>query len=119
MQQFPDRVAVTDGNRQLTYGELNNKANRLAHLLIQRGVGPEQFVALALPRSIDMLVSLLAVHKAGAAYVPLDPDYPADRLAYMIQDAKPVCSITTKAAALHLPADCDLILLDEKKQLIN
>ncbi|MGG3041515.1 condensation domain-containing protein, partial [Bacillus safensis] len=68
-QQYPDRVAVTYGNRQLTYGELNNKANRLAHLLIQRGVGPEQFVALALPRSIDMLVSLLAVHKAGAAYV--------------------------------------------------
>lgn len=115
VQQYPDRVAVTDGKRQLTYEELNNKANRLAHLLIERGVGPEQFVALALPRSIDMLVSLLAVHKAGAAYVPLDPDYPVDRLAYMIQDAKPVCSITTKAAALHLPADCDLILLDEKE----
>lgn len=118
-QQYPDRVAVTDGNQQLTYEELNNKANRLAHLLIERGVGPEQFVALALPRSIDMLVSLLAVHKAGAAYVPLDPDYPADRLAYMIQDAKPVCSITTKADAVHLPADCDLILLDEKKRAIN
>ncbi|MEC1410286.1 amino acid adenylation domain-containing protein [Bacillus safensis] len=114
-EQYPDRVAVTDGKRQLTYEELNNKANRLAHLLIEKGVGPEQFVALALPRSIDMLVSLLAVHKAGAAYVPLDPDYPADRLAYMIQDAKPVCSITTKADAVHLPADCDLILLDEKE----
>ncbi|MGE6630695.1 amino acid adenylation domain-containing protein [Bacillus sp. NPDC077027] len=122
VQQYPERVAVTYGNQQLTYQELNNKANRLAHLLIARGVGPEQFVALSLPRSIDMLVSLLAVHKAGAAYVPLDPDYPADRLAYMMQDAKPVCSITTKAAAVHLPADCQLILLDEKEtndQLLN
>ncbi|MGV2541674.1 AMP-binding protein, partial [Bacillus pumilus] len=68
-KQYPVRVAGTDGNKQLTYEELNNKANRSAHLLIERGVVPEQFVALALPSSIDMLVSIVAVHKEGAAYV--------------------------------------------------
>ncbi|MFP3821878.1 AMP-binding protein, partial [Bacillus sp. SIMBA_008] len=62
-------------------------------------IGPEQFVAMALPRSIDMVVSLLAVVKTGAAYLPLDPDYPNDRVAYMLEDAKPACLLTVKETA--------------------
>ncbi|WP_347943185.1 amino acid adenylation domain-containing protein, partial [Sphaerisporangium sp. TRM90804] len=73
----------------LTYAELNQRANRLAHYLIGRGVGPEDLVALLFPRSLDLVVGILAVLKAGAAYLPLDPDYPAERIAFMLDDAKP------------------------------
>ncbi|WP_433472860.1 amino acid adenylation domain-containing protein [Spirillospora sp. CA-142024] len=89
----PDAAAVTFEGVSWTYGEVNARANRLARRLIERGVGPEQFVALALPRSADLVVAVLAVLKAGAAYVPIDPDYPADRIAYMVEDAKPVLTL--------------------------
>ncbi|GAA3079336.1 hypothetical protein GCM10020000_76250 [Streptomyces olivoverticillatus] len=81
-------------DESLTYAELNARANRLAHLLIARGAGPEKTVALALPRSADLVVALLAVVKSGAAYLPLDPDYPAERLAYMLDDARPFVTVT-------------------------
>ncbi|MET7801861.1 AMP-binding protein, partial [Streptomyces decoyicus] len=71
------------------YSELNVRANQLAHHLISRNVGPEQIVALALPRTIDVVVAILAVAKTGAAYLPVDPDYPADRIAYLFHDARP------------------------------
>ncbi|GMX67302.1 non-ribosomal peptide synthetase DhbF [Paenibacillus elgii] len=99
----PDSEAVVYEEENLDYAELNCRANRLAHLLIAEGVGPEQMVALALPRSIEMVVGVLAVLKAGAAYLPLDPDYPADRLAYMLEDARPVYVVTSEAGALGLP----------------
>ncbi|NEA29595.1 condensation domain-containing protein, partial [Actinomadura bangladeshensis] len=89
----PDAPAVTFEGVSWTYGEVNARANRLAHRLIGEGVGPEQFVALALPRSADLVVAILAVLKAGAAYVPIDPDYPEDRIAYMVEDAKPVLTL--------------------------
>ncbi|MCQ0010489.1 non-ribosomal peptide synthetase [Actinomadura madurae] len=76
-----------------TYGEVNARANRLARRLVEEGVGPERFVALALPRSADLVVAMLAVLKAGAAYVPIDPDYPEDRIAYMVEDAEPVLTL--------------------------
>lgn len=100
----PDAVAVVCEGSALTYAELNAQANRLAHLLIARGAGPERIVALALPRSPLLVVGLLAVLKAGAAYLPLDPDYPADRLAYMVEDAEPVCVVTDAVTASRLPA---------------
>src|SRR6516225_3360320 len=81
--------------------ELNLQANRLAHLLISKGIGPETLVALALPRSIEMVTGLLAILKTGAAYLPLDPDYPTERLAYMLQDAQPACVITTTKLSAH------------------
>ncbi|TDD88147.1 amino acid adenylation domain-containing protein [Actinomadura darangshiensis] len=89
----PDAPAVTFEGVSWTYAEVNAKANRLARRLAERGAGPEQLVALALPRSAGLVVAILAVLKAGAAYVPIDPDYPADRIAYMVEDAKPVLTL--------------------------
>ncbi|MFD5246239.1 non-ribosomal peptide synthase/polyketide synthase [Amycolatopsis sp. NPDC058340] len=89
VRRSPGATAVVSGAVSLTFTELNERANRLARALVAHGVGPEDFVALALPRSADVLLAILAVHKAGAAYLPLDPDYPAERLAAMLADARP------------------------------
>ncbi|MFF2810182.1 amino acid adenylation domain-containing protein [Streptomyces sp. NPDC058000] len=99
----PDAVAVAHDRAQLSYGELNARANRLAHHLIGRGVGPERIVALALPRSVDLVVAILAVLKTGAAYLPVDPDYPADRITYMLGDARPVLVLSDAEIARTLP----------------
>ncbi|MCY8104946.1 amino acid adenylation domain-containing protein [Bacillus mojavensis] len=101
----PERIALICDHIQLSYQELNEQANRLAHLLIEKGLGPEQFVALALPRSSEMVAAMLAVLKTGAAYLPLDPEFPADRISYMLKDAKPSCMITTEEIAATLPDD--------------
>ncbi|MGW5145710.1 amino acid adenylation domain-containing protein [Rhodococcus koreensis] len=93
-ERTPNAVAVVFEDDHLTYAELHARANRLARLLVERGVAPESKVAVALPRSLDLMVALLAVGKAGGAYVPLDTGYPADRLAYMLADAQPVCVLT-------------------------
>ncbi|SFW88822.1 non-ribosomal peptide synthase domain TIGR01720/amino acid adenylation domain-containing protein [Amycolatopsis australiensis] len=88
-----DDVAVSDHRVSLSHRELDVRANRLAHRLIAAGAGPETRVAVLLPRSADLLVALLAVLKTGAAYVPVDPGYPAGRIAYMLEDARPVCVV--------------------------
>ncbi|WP_230884573.1 non-ribosomal peptide synthetase [Planomonospora sp. ID82291] len=85
----PGAVALVDGGTTLTYGELNARANRLARLLRRRGAGPERVVALLLPRSAGLVTAALAVSKAGAAYLPVDPGYPAERIAAMLDDAHP------------------------------
>ncbi|MFD3258203.1 amino acid adenylation domain-containing protein [Paenibacillus lentus] len=110
-----EAVAVVCEGRALSYGQLNSEANRLAHMLIAGGVGAGQMVALALPRSLELVVSLLAVLKTGAAYLPLDPDYPEDRLEWMVEDAKPVYMITNTQAAAQMPDTLRLpkIVLDE------
>ncbi|MFD7662363.1 amino acid adenylation domain-containing protein [Streptomyces sp. NPDC059788] len=95
----PDHEAVAFRDGTLTYGELNARANRLARVLVARGAGPGALVGLLLPRSVGMIVSILAVLKSGAAYLPLDPDYPADRIAYMVGDAGPVCVLAAPGAA--------------------
>jgi amino acid adenylation domain-containing protein len=84
----PDAAALVFGEEELTYGELNARANRLAHHLRALGVGPEVLVGLCLERSVEMVVGLLGVLKAGGAYVPLDPSYPVERLAFMLEDAR-------------------------------
>ena len=88
VQASPDAVAVSIGDTQITYRELNERANQLARYLLSLGVGPESLVALALERSLEMVVGLYGVLKAGAAYVPLDPDYPQSRLSYMMADSQ-------------------------------
>src|SRR5262249_19077698 len=84
----PDAVAVVFDDEQLTYRDLNAKANQLAYALRTRGVGPEVLVGVCMERSVDMVVALLGILKAGGAYVPMDPAYPRDRLALMLDDAQ-------------------------------
>ncbi|WP_053213536.1 non-ribosomal peptide synthetase [Pseudomonas sp. Q12-87] len=109
-----DAIALTFEGQHLSYGELNRQANRLAHRLIERGVGPDVLVGIAVERTPQMIIGLLAILKAGGAYVPLDPAYPADRLAYMIEDSG-VTQVLTQAhllESLALPAGMDCLLLD-------
>ncbi|MFG3055691.1 amino acid adenylation domain-containing protein, partial [Kitasatospora sp. NPDC048239] len=109
----PDATAVVFTDTRLSYAELNARANRLARLLTEQGVGPEQLVALALPRSAEMVVALLAVLKAGGAYLPIDPDYPADRITYMLGDARPALVITSRSVQDSLPDGTARIVLDD------
>ncbi|MFI9378763.1 amino acid adenylation domain-containing protein [Streptomyces parvulus] len=104
-------VAVVHEDTSLTYGELNARANRLARHLVARGVGPESLVGVCLERSADLVVALLAVLKAGGAYLPIDPDSPADRIAYIVEDAAPVLLVTGGAAG-DLAHDLPVVRLD-------
>ena len=88
VQRTPDAVAVIFETQQLTYGELNQRANQLAHYLQSLGVGPEVLVGIAVERSLEMIVGLLGILKAGGAYVPIDPDYPPERLQFMLEDSQ-------------------------------
>jgi amino acid adenylation domain-containing protein/non-ribosomal peptide synthase protein (TIGR01720 family) len=99
----PAAVALVAGRYSLTYGELNARANQLAHYLAGQRIGPESLVGIALERSPEMIVAVLAVMKAGSAYLPLDPEYPQARLAYMIQDAAPATVITSESSIYRLP----------------
>ncbi|MEO3977768.1 amino acid adenylation domain-containing protein [Streptomyces sp. CAU 1734] len=109
----PDRVAVVHGTELLTYRELNTRANRLAHRLIELGAGPEQLIALALPRSAELVVAVLAVLKTGAGYLPVDPDYPADRIRLLLDDAAPTALLTVSGAAPGHRAGGTPLLLDD------
>ncbi|KPI00182.1 amino acid adenylation domain protein [Actinobacteria bacterium OK074] len=108
----PDATALVFRDTVLTYGELNARANRLARHLQQLGAGPGSVVAVSVPRSAELVVALLAVLKAGAAYLPLDPEYPAPRLAYMLADAAPVCAVTDRAGRLPAGTGTPLVVLD-------
>ncbi|MFF7971979.1 condensation domain-containing protein, partial [Streptomyces sp. NPDC007905] len=109
----PDAVALVCGGVELSYAELNERANRLARFLIGRGVGPERFVAVQMPRSVELVVALLAVVKAGGAYVPVDPGYPAERRAYMIADAAPVAVLTLDGVDVGDVGGTDVVVLDD------
>ncbi|WP_024802856.1 non-ribosomal peptide synthetase [Nocardia sp. BMG51109] len=99
----PDAVAVVCGDAELSYRELDARADRLARVLISHGVGPDVIVAVALPRSAELLVALLGVLKAGGGYLPIDPAYPSDRLAFILADAEPVVVVTGTDTAKLLP----------------
>ncbi|MBO0132028.1 amino acid adenylation domain-containing protein [Agrobacterium burrii] len=96
----PEALAVTSRDQSLSYAALESKANQLARRLIDAGAGPDRIVGVSLPRSADLIVALLAVLKTGAAYLPLDPAYPAARLEYLIADARPVTIITVEGVQI-------------------
>ncbi|MFD9499458.1 amino acid adenylation domain-containing protein [Streptomyces sp. NPDC060035] len=90
VERDPDRVALIGEQVSLTYGEFNRRANRLAHWLVEQGAGPERLVAVRIPRSVDLMVALYAVVKAGAAYLPVDTDLPEDRVRQVLESAEPL-----------------------------
>ncbi|MFJ1709974.1 amino acid adenylation domain-containing protein, partial [Kitasatospora sp. NPDC088346] len=108
----PDEVALVFGASRWTYAELDARVNRLARLFVARGAGPERVVALGLPRSLEMVASLFAVLRTGAAYLPLELDYPRERLALMVEDVGPVCLVTDSSAVSLMPEAGGVVLLD-------
>ncbi|MEU3491848.1 amino acid adenylation domain-containing protein [Streptomyces massasporeus] len=100
----PDAIALRSDAEDLSYGELDARANALARLLIGRGVGPETPVAVSMERGVDLVVALLAVLKAGGVYLPVDPGHPSERISYLLSDAAPALLLTTRATAAALPA---------------
>ena len=116
----PDAVALVFKGEQLTYGELNRRANKLAHYLQSLGVGPEVLVGICVERSFDMIVGLLGILKAGGAYVPIDPAYPTDRIAYMLDDSRLPVLLTQKQLAASLPEhQARVVCLDSDWQEIS
>ncbi|HZM75259.1 MAG TPA: amino acid adenylation domain-containing protein [Candidatus Limnocylindrales bacterium] len=115
----PGRTALLFTGGRLSFAELDERANRLAHLLIRHGAGPEKVVALALPRSVEIVVAQLAVAKAGAAFLPVDPAYPADRIAFMLSDCRPVLVLTLADLAPGLPATDATVLAVDHPNLMS
>ncbi|HKQ04408.1 MAG TPA: amino acid adenylation domain-containing protein, partial [Blastocatellia bacterium] len=122
VEQTPEAVAVVCGQARLTYGELNRRANQLAHHLRELGVGPDARVAICLERSPEMVIGLLAILKAGGAYVPLDAQYPAERLRYMLEDSAPAVLLTQghlRGLVETAAATCAVIELAENAPFWN
>jgi non-ribosomal peptide synthetase component F len=110
----PEAVAIADGATALTYRELDTRANRLAHWLVARGVGPERFVAVVLPRSADAVVAMLAVLKAGGAYVPVDPAYPGERIDLVLADCAATLALTGPVDTTGFPSTRPDITIDRR-----
>ncbi|MCA1681602.1 MAG: amino acid adenylation domain-containing protein, partial [Actinobacteria bacterium] len=112
----PEQTALVCGESVVSFAELNARANRLARHLIGLGVGPERVVALALPRSVEMIVALWAVLKAGGVYLPVDPELPGERIGFVLRDAAPVLVVTTSAGTdviAAVPAGTAVLVLDD------
>ncbi|MFB2772371.1 amino acid adenylation domain-containing protein [Pelatocladus sp. BLCC-F211] len=119
VEKTPDAVAVVFANQQLTYCELNAKANQLAHYLQKLGVKPEVLVGICVERSLDMLIGLLAILKVGGAYIPLDPSYPKERLEFILQDAKAPVLLTQTSLLKGIPQyKSQVVCLDADSQKI-
>lgn len=117
VEQSPDAIAVTFEDQHLSYRELNNRANQLAHYLQSLGVKPEVLVGICVERSLEMVVGLLAILKAGGAYLPLDPGYPQERLAFMLADAQVLVLLTQQRLVKDLPQNqAQVICLDYDTQ---
>ena len=114
----PDALAVQMEHRRLTYRELNERANQLAHVLRRNGVGPDRIVGIFMERSLEMVVALLGIHKAGGAYLPLDPSYPKARLAFMLRDARARLLVTQTRLRGNLP-EADVLALDPDEALLE
>ncbi|MDE9499895.1 AMP-binding protein, partial [Xenorhabdus bovienii] len=103
VEHTPDAIALIGEDTQLSYAELNQRANQLAHALIAFGVQPDDRVAICIERNLDMVIGMLGILKAGAGYVPLDPEYPAERLAYILSDSAPKLLLTQQHLQARLP----------------
>ncbi len=99
----PDAIALVVGDRRVTYRELNSRANRVAHFLVKHGAGPDVLIGIYIERSVDMLVGILGILKSGSAYVPLDPNYPKERIRFILEDAKAPVVLTHKSIMRDLP----------------
>ncbi|WP_171064063.1 non-ribosomal peptide synthetase [Actinomadura soli] len=112
--RHPGEVAVISGDTTLTYGDLDARANRLARVLAARGVGQESLVGLAMARSVQHIIAVLAIAKAGGTYLPVDPDHPAERIAFMLGDADPTVLVTDEKTSAGLPeSGCPHLVVDE------
>jgi amino acid adenylation domain-containing protein len=119
-EQTPDTVAVVCEGAQLTYGELNRRANQLAHYLRKHGVEPETLVGICIERSVEMIIGVLGILKAGGAYVPLDPLYPKERLAFILTDTQAPVLLTQRHLLPRLPDyKTHLVCLDERRDVIG
>jgi amino acid adenylation domain-containing protein len=119
VEQTPEAVAVVFEQEQLTYQELNNRANQLAHYLQDLGVKPDELVGICVERSLEMIVGILGIFKAGGAYVPLDPDYPPERLAYILSDSQVSLLLTQRRLTKKLPEHkAQIIFLEQTEQAI-
>jgi amino acid adenylation domain-containing protein len=112
VSRTPTAIAIAFESKQLTYQELNTRTNQLAHYLIRQGVQPDTLVGLQMERSIEMVIGLLAIHKAGGAYLPLDPDFPADRLALMIDDSQAPIILTQQRLIPKLAIGANVQVLE-------
>jgi amino acid adenylation domain-containing protein len=120
VERTPDAVALEFGDDRLTYRELNAQANRLAHHLLGLAVRPDQLVGICVERSLEMVVGVLGILKAGAAYLPLDPEYPLDRLQYMLKDAGSTVVVTLARLKDKLPeTEIPLVLLDSDAKVLG
>jgi amino acid adenylation domain-containing protein len=115
----PTRVAATFEESSLAYAQLNSKANQLANFLRSKGVGPDALIGIAVERSLDMLVATLAVLKAGGAYLPLDPEYPPERIAFMLEDSGASVLVTQEDLLSRLPAHTNIVCLDRDAKAID
>ncbi|MFD6449817.1 amino acid adenylation domain-containing protein, partial [Nocardia sp. NPDC060220] len=111
----PDRDAVTDGDRTLTYRELDRASSRLARVLIDSGAGPDDVIAVGIPRSIESVLAVWAIAKSGAAWLPVDPSYPLDRITHMVTDSGARLGLTVSESLSALPGPLDWLVLDELK----
>ncbi|WP_344867175.1 AMP-binding protein, partial [Planomonospora alba] len=109
----PDAVAVVCGDAAVTYAELDARARALARRLAWLGVGPERFVALVVPRSVELVVAVLGVLKAGGAYVPVDPAYPAERVASMVRDAAPMAVVAAEGLQDVVGGGLPVVVLED------
>ncbi|NES25590.1 MAG: AMP-binding protein [Symploca sp. SIO3E6] len=120
VKQRSDNIAVVFGNEQITYWDLNAKANQLAYYLQSLGVGPDVIVGICIERSVEMLVGLLGILKAGGAYLPLDPSYPRDRLAYLLEDSGVTLLLVSEKSVVRLPeSKIRVVFLDQDWPVIS
>ncbi|SHE68963.1 amino acid adenylation domain-containing protein [Seinonella peptonophila] len=111
---YPDAIAVIDGERKLTYRELDQRSNQLARLIQAKGIGRESIVGLLIDRSLEMIISILAVLKAGGAYLPIEPEYPMDRIAFLLRDSQAKLLITNQNDSTLLAFSGECLMLDEQ-----